>query len=93
MEGEMALNQSKFNVDWCVTGEKQMQELDPTYKVKESRLSKRINGRIISICEMCEQPVEVKKDGFFKRHKASSAGYKAFGDKRSGTPPRVRRPQ
>jgi len=76
----MALNQSKFNVDWCVAGEKRFQELDPRQFKATS-----------PVCPKCDQPVQVKKDGFYKRHKASSAGYKSMGDTRSGTPARVRR--
>ena len=89
----MALNQSKFNVDWCVSGEKRMQELDPSYKVKEKRKSAQVNGRILSICELCEQPIEVKKNGFFKRHKASQQAYQSINNKKLGTLPRVRRSQ
>ena len=80
----MALNQSKFNVDWCVSGEKRMQELDP--KMKPSFIQ---NGR--AMCVWCEQMNALKKDGFFKRHKASQQQYQSIDSQRSGTLPRERR--
>ena len=85
----MGIDQSKFNVDWCVTGEKRMQELDPEgMKARKPYVNRQ---KIKAKCHMCEQPNMVKNDGFFKRHKASSAGYKGMHDTRSGTPARVRR--
>jgi len=68
-----------------------MQELQPSFKVEENRKSAQVNGRILSICEMCEQPVEVKKNGFFKRHKASQQAYQSINNKKLGTLPRVKR--
>jgi hypothetical protein len=88
----MGIDQSKFNVDWCVTGEKRMQELDPTFRVMlPVPNGKKGRGKRREYCPKCEQWTAVKLDGFFKRHKASSAGYKSMQDKRSGTPARVRR--
>ena len=47
------------------------------------------------ICHLCDQPAFIKtrppRKGFYMQHKSSAAGYKHFGDKRSGTPPRTRR--
>jgi hypothetical protein len=46
-------------------------------------------------CHLCEQPVPIKtrepRKGFYMWHKSSAAGYKAFGDTRSGKPARTRR--
>ncbi len=48
-----------------------------------------------AVCRGCDQVVPVKtvepRRGFYNWHKSSAAGFKAVGDKRSGTPPRTRR--
>ena len=47
------------------------------------------------VCHLCDQPAFIKvrppRKGFYMQHASSAAGYKRFGDTRSGTPARTRR--
>ena len=88
----MPLDRTRFDRDYCAAGEKRFQELDP-HGFKPTKLSRSSNGKQVAICHKCDQTTTVKKNGFFVRHKSSQQGFKGANDKRSGTPPRVRRSQ
>ena len=88
----MVFNRTKFDRDFCVSGEKRFQELDPDQFKPQPSATKKIDGDATwAECHLCQQLTLVKRNGFFVSHHASQQGYKGQHDKRSGTPPRTRR--